>query len=120
MRNWDVRNEKGQCMSDEDREDATFVCKHLGIPLYEVDFVKQYWNEVFSEMIRDYQNGITPNPDILCNRHVKFNYFVKYATTKLEGHAIATGHYARTSVGYNLSEINSQEGSGIVVTVCIV
>ena len=47
MRNWDVRNEKGRCLADEDREDAAFVCKHVGIPLYEVDFIKQYWNEVF-------------------------------------------------------------------------
>ena len=50
MRNWDVRNEKGRCLSDEDREDAAFVCKHLKIPLYEVDFVKQYWNEVFRQV----------------------------------------------------------------------
>lgn len=114
MRNWDARNEKGHCVTEEDREDATFVCKHLGIPLYEVDFVKQYWNEVFSEMIRDYQNGITPNPDILCNRRVKFNHFVDYATNKLGGHAIATGHYARTSVGYDLHQVDSQEGVSLL------
>ncbi|RUS82094.1 hypothetical protein EGW08_010139 [Elysia chlorotica] len=114
MRNWDVRNEKGRCQADEDREDAVYVCKHLQIPLYEVDFVKQYWNEVFSKMIRDYQNGITPNPDILCNRHVKFDHFVKYATSKLDGHAIATGHYARTSVGYNLDQIDDQKGVSLL------
>lgn len=47
MKNWDIRDEKGTCTTDEDRSDAEFVCKTLSIPLYEVDFVKQYWNEVF-------------------------------------------------------------------------
>ncbi|CAG5118881.1 unnamed protein product [Candidula unifasciata] len=108
MKNWDIRDEKGVCATDEDRNDAEFVCKTLGIPLYEVDFVKQYWNEVFIDMVKDYENGITPNPDIMCNRHIKFHHFIHHAQTKLGADAIATGHYARTSVGYNLDRIDPQ------------
>jgi len=84
MKNWDVRDEKGKCSVDADREDAEFVCKTVGIPLYEVDFVKEYWNEVFSDFVKDYQNGLTPNPDIICNRQIKFKHFLRHAQTKLE------------------------------------
>uniref|UniRef100_A0A0B6XZM7 tRNA-5-taurinomethyluridine 2-sulfurtransferase n=1 Tax=Arion vulgaris TaxID=1028688 RepID=A0A0B6XZM7_9EUPU len=114
MKNWDIRDEKGTCTTDDDRKDAEFVCKTLHIPFYEVDFVKQYWNEVFSNMVKDYENGITPNPDILCNRHIKFNHFIHHAKTKLGAHAIATGHYASTSVGYNLDQIDPQVGVSLL------
>ena len=61
-------------------------------------------------MVKDYESGITPNPDILCNRHIKFNHFIKYAQTKLEADAVATGHYARTNIGYNLDRIHQDVG----------
>ncbi|BFZ08846.1 hypothetical protein BsWGS_11885 [Bradybaena similaris] len=114
MKNWDIRDEKGTCTTDEDRSDAEFVCKTLNIPLYEVDFVKQYWNEVFINMVKDYESGNTPNPDILCNRHIKFHHFIHHAETKLGADAIATGHYARTSVGYNLDHIDPRVGVSLL------
>ncbi|XP_022253209.1 mitochondrial tRNA-specific 2-thiouridylase 1-like [Limulus polyphemus] len=102
MRNWDIADETGHCSIDKDKEDAEYVCRKIGIPLQEVNFVRHYWNEVFSDLIEDYQNGLTPNPDILCNKSIKFNIFYDYATENLGADAIATGHYARTSFGEDL------------------
>ncbi|XP_059145421.1 mitochondrial tRNA-specific 2-thiouridylase 1-like [Physella acuta] len=110
MRNWDIRDEKGKCSSDVDEEDAAWVCKTLDIPFFQVNFVKEYWHEVFSELIKDYTEGVTPNPDILCNRHVKFNHFINHAESKFGTNAIATGHYAKTSAGYNLQQIDPDIG----------
>ncbi|KAK6176874.1 hypothetical protein SNE40_015089 [Patella caerulea] len=110
MRNWDSVNEKGECQADLDLEDANYICRHLDIPLHEVNFIKQYWNDVFSELLKDYQRGLTPNPDIMCNKHIKFNLFQKYALEKLNGDAIATGHYARTDVGYDLDTVDEKKG----------
>ncbi|XP_014670864.1 PREDICTED: mitochondrial tRNA-specific 2-thiouridylase 1-like [Priapulus caudatus] len=108
MRNWDVTNEVGVCMADKEMEDATRVTKTLGIPLKEMNFVKDYWQEVFSEFLSDYENGLTPNPDILCNRHIKFNTFVEHALTTLDADAVATGHYARTSFGSYLEDYQEE------------
>ncbi|XP_045466472.1 mitochondrial tRNA-specific 2-thiouridylase 1 [Harmonia axyridis] len=99
MENWDIADEKGFCSSDADYADAVSLCETLKIKLHKVNFVKHYWNEVFCEFIKDYQNGITPNPDILCNRQIKFNYLHKYALNDMKADALATGHYARTSFG---------------------
>uniref|UniRef100_A0A6P7GR48 tRNA-5-taurinomethyluridine 2-sulfurtransferase n=1 Tax=Diabrotica virgifera virgifera TaxID=50390 RepID=A0A6P7GR48_DIAVI len=99
MQNWDIRDEKGICSSEEDFKDAQYVCDKLGIKLHHVNFVKQYWNEVFCQLVKEYEMGATPNPDVLCNRNVKFNYFYKYAMENLGADAIATGHYANTSFG---------------------
>ncbi|XP_072027599.1 mitochondrial tRNA-specific 2-thiouridylase 1-like [Amphiura filiformis] len=96
MRNWDVLDETGECAADRDCEDAQFVCQKLNIPFREVNFVKEYWNNVFSDFLRQYQNGMTPNPDILCNKHIKFDKFIQYAIEDLGADALATGHYART------------------------
>lgn len=98
MKNWDIADENGTCSVDLDLEDAHFVCKRLGIQFYTVDFVKKYWNNVFSSFLQDYQRGLTPNPDILCNKYIKFNAFLKYAISKHGADAIATGHYAQTSL----------------------
>lgn len=67
---------------------------------------------LFSNLIKEYENGYTPNPDILCNRNVKFNYFYKYAIEQLNADAIATGHYANTSFGPYLEYFNSDKGKG--------
>uniref|UniRef100_A0A1B0FUY8 tRNA-5-taurinomethyluridine 2-sulfurtransferase n=1 Tax=Lutzomyia longipalpis TaxID=7200 RepID=A0A1B0FUY8_LUTLO len=101
MRNWDIADEKTMCTGDRDWEDAQRVCRHLGIPLIHVNFVKEYWNNVFRDFLRDYESGYTPNPDILCNRYIKFDHFFSYATNKekLAADAIATGHYAKTNFG---------------------
>ncbi|WAR25961.1 MTU1-like protein [Mya arenaria] len=97
-------------LKDEDREYAQFVCSHLGIPFHEVNFVKKYWNEVFSAFLQDLQQGKTPNPDVLCNKYIKFDAFFKYATESLGADAIATGHYVRSSAGYDLDNIDPKKG----------
>ncbi|GIZ00371.1 mitochondrial tRNA-specific 2-thiouridylase 1 [Caerostris extrusa] len=95
MRNWDIADEKGYCHADKDKDDAEYVCKKIGIPLMEVNFVKEYWNNVFSAFINEYKEGYTPNPDIHCNKRIKFDLFFKYALERLKADAVATGHYAR-------------------------
>ncbi|XP_031962819.1 mitochondrial tRNA-specific 2-thiouridylase 1 isoform X1 [Corvus moneduloides] len=98
MKNWDPLDERGACSIDRDCEDAYRVCQKLDIPFHQVSYVKEYWNEVFSDLLKEYELGRTPNPDILCNKHIKFNYFLHYAVDNLGADAIATGHYARTSL----------------------
>lgn len=97
MKNWDSQEEKGLCSSDRDCEDAYKVCKMLDIPFHEVSYVKEYWHEVFSNLLWEYERGRTPNPDIICNKHIKFKHFYQYAVNTLGADAMATGHYARTS-----------------------
>ena len=99
MRNWDIANETGVCIVDQDREDAKYVCDYLQIPFVEVNFVKEYWNDVFSRMVQGYESGLTPNPDVLCNKYIKFGHLYHYAMTELKMDAVATGHYARNSYG---------------------
>lgn len=117
MRNWDVVDETGQCLADKDSEDAQYVCQAVGIPFHEVNFVKQYWNGVFSEMVDDYRKGITPNPDILCNRKIKFGVFWKYMINKFKVDAIATGHYAQNSFGEDLENYDIHEGARLLLSV---
>ncbi|KAF5280064.1 hypothetical protein FQR65_LT15101 [Abscondita terminalis] len=99
MQNWDIADETGVCKSDEDFRDASIICDKLAIPLARVNFVKQYWNEVFSDLLKEYESGNTPNPDVMCNRYVKFDAFFHYAREYHNADAIATGHYARSSFG---------------------
>lgn len=99
MKNWDIRDETGKCAVEKDYEDARWICNKLKIPLIQIDFVKEYWNEVFSDLIEKYQTGYTPNPDILCNKNIKFNKFFDVAFNRFQADAIATGHYANTSFG---------------------
>ncbi|KAJ9577950.1 hypothetical protein L9F63_025189, partial [Diploptera punctata] len=110
MQNWDIIDEKGFCSAVQDAEDAEWVCKFLGIPFHHVSFVKEYWNNVFCDLLKDYENGLTPNPDILCNRRIKFDSFYNYTKEKMEACAIATGHYARTSFGDYLENYNPKKG----------
>ncbi|XP_028256630.1 mitochondrial tRNA-specific 2-thiouridylase 1 isoform X2 [Parambassis ranga] len=97
MKNWDSLDEKGVCTAEGDCEDAYRVCQALDVPFHQVSYVKEYWHEVFSNMLNEYEKGRTPNPDILCNKHIKFNHFYKYAINTLGADAMATGHYARSS-----------------------
>uniref|UniRef100_A0A1B6M3Q8 tRNA-5-taurinomethyluridine 2-sulfurtransferase n=1 Tax=Graphocephala atropunctata TaxID=36148 RepID=A0A1B6M3Q8_9HEMI len=110
MRNWNIADETGKCSIDQDFQDASRVCSIIGIPLKEANFSKEYWNFVFTDLIDQYQNGQTPNPDILCNRHIKFNKFFKYAIEKYGADAIATGHYAQTSFGPCLESYDNDKG----------
>ncbi|XP_069855925.1 mitochondrial tRNA-specific 2-thiouridylase 1 isoform X3 [Dipodomys merriami] len=98
MKNWDSLDEHGVCTADRDCEDAYRVCQILDIPFHQVSYVKEYWNEVFSDFLNEYEKGRTPNPDIMCNKHIKFSCFYHYAMDNLGADAVATGHYARTSL----------------------
>ena len=92
MKNWEGNDES--CSSEEDYKDALAVCDHLGIPLRSVNFSNEYWDNVFKHFIDEYSKGRTPNPDVLCNREVKFKAFLDYAL-QLGASQICTGHYAR-------------------------
>ena len=91
MKNWE---EEGPCPAQVDYEDVVSVCNQLDIPHYSVNFAQQYWNEVFSKCLKGYATGYTPNPDILCNREIKFKIFLKKAL-ELGGDYLATGHYCQ-------------------------
>ncbi len=95
MKNWEEKDEFGQCTSAQDFDDVARVCDTIGIPYYAVEFVQEYWDHVFAEFLRAYQAGYTPNPDILCNREIKFNLFFKKAL-EMGADFLATGHYCRT------------------------
>jgi len=93
MKNWEEQDTKTKCSAEQDANDAQQVCDNLGIKLHKVNFANEYWDNVFENFLSEYKNGRTPNPDILCNREIKFKVFLKYADF-LGAHFIATGHYA--------------------------
>ncbi len=95
MNNWQEDDEDGCCTAAADWEDVKRVCTMLDIPYYSVDFSKEYLERVFSYFLEEYKKGRTPNPDVLCNREIKFGPFLEYAK-KLGADHIATGHYAST------------------------
>ena len=84
-----------KCTNDQDLEDAIYVSNQLNIRLHVVDFIKEYWTKVFEPFLDDYQHGLTPNPDILCNKYVKFDCLLKYSQERLNTNYLATGHYAQ-------------------------
>ena len=110
MRNWDslMNNDilgnptlqnQNICTQEQDYNYAVAVCKKLDIPLHRIDFVKEYWDYVFTYFLDELKKGRTPNPDIMCNKYIKFDYFVKEAK-RLGADYIATGHYAKMENGY--------------------
>ncbi|MGF6949198.1 tRNA-specific 2-thiouridylase [Neobacillus sp. B4I6] len=94
MKNWDDTDEFGVCTATEDYEDVIRVCNQLNIPYYSVNFEKQYWDKVFTYFLEEYKSGRTPNPDVICNKEIKFKAFLDYAMS-LGADYVATGHYAR-------------------------
>ncbi len=94
MKNWDETNDMGECTAVEDYDDVRKVCDHIGIPYYTVNFVKEYWDKVFVYFLNEYKNGRTPNPDVMCNKEIKFKAFLEFAL-KLDAQYLATGHYAQ-------------------------
>ena len=139
MRNWDssLNNDilgnpdlnQNICPQEQDYNDALAVCEKLGIPLHRIDFVKEYWDYVFTYFLDELKRGRTPNPDIMCNKYIKFDMFVKEAT-KLGADYIATGHYARIENGkllraidqnkdqtYFLSQLNKKQLSNVLFPV---
>ena len=93
MKNWDEADEFGYCTAAEDYEDVRRVCEQIGIPYYTVNFEKEYWDRVFAYFLDEYKKGRTPNPDIICNKEIKFKAFLEHAL-KLGADYLATGHYA--------------------------
>ena len=109
MKNWDEDDGTEYCTAIEDLADAQAVADKLGIELKTVNFAAEYWDEVFEHFIEEYQAGRTPNPDILCNREIKFKAFLDYART-LGAEAIATGHYVRrTEQGHLLRGLDGNK-----------
>ena len=104
MRNWDTsingdilgnpNLNNNICPQEEDYNDAKAVCEKLGIELHRIDFVKEYWDNVFEYFLDELKKGRTPNPDIMCNKYIKFDYFIKEAK-RLGADYVATGHYAK-------------------------
>ncbi|TVP95856.1 MAG: tRNA 2-thiouridine(34) synthase MnmA [Acholeplasmatales bacterium] len=106
MRNWDSTlnqdvlgnpdRDAPICSQERDYQDALQVCEHLGIPLHRVDFIEEYWRDVFTYFLREYEAGRTPNPDIMCNKYIKFAAFARHVEQFAPDY-IAMGHYARVA-----------------------
>ncbi len=94
MKNWEEDDGTEYCTAKEDLADAQAVCDRLGIKLHSANFAAEYWDNVFEHFLHEYQAGRTPNPDVLCNREIKFKAFLEYAL-QLGADCIATGHYVR-------------------------
>lgn len=94
MKNWEEDDEPEYCSAEVDLKDASEVCEALNIPLYARNFSSEYWDNVFSYFLDEYRAGRTPNPDIICNKEIKFKIFLEHAMEMGADH-IATGHYAK-------------------------
>lgn len=94
MKNWEELDERGVCKASLDYEDVVRVCEQLAIPYYSVNFIEEYRDTVFSHFLADLKRGLTPNPDVLCNREIKFKAFLE-KSRKLGADFLATGHYCR-------------------------
>lgn len=118
MRNWDTsingdilgnpNLDNNICPQEQDYNDALEVCKKLDIPLHRIDFVKEYWDYVFEYFLDELKKGRTPNPDIMCNKYIKFDYFIREAK-RLGADYIATGHYARIKDGQLLRAVDTNK-----------
>lgn len=100
MNNWEEKDPNGVCTSERDFADARAVCDHIGIPYYSVNFAKEYQERVFAHFLEEYKKGRTPNPDVLCNREIKFNVFLDFAE-KLGADKLVTGHFANVDQAEN-------------------
>lgn len=95
MKNWEEDDDEEYCSAATDLADAQAVCDKLGIELHTVNFAAEYWDNVFELFLAEYKAGRTPNPDILCNKEIKFKAFLEFAAEDLGADMIATGHYVR-------------------------
>ena len=96
MKNWEEKDENGVCTAESDWRDVRDVCDLIGIPYYSVNFAREYWDRVFSYFLDEYRAGRTPNPDVLCNREIKFRAFLDFAL-QLGASRMATGHFVQTN-----------------------
>ncbi|MBN2879538.1 MAG: tRNA 2-thiouridine(34) synthase MnmA [Clostridia bacterium] len=94
MRNWEESDDDGVCTADEDYNYVRKVCEQIGISYYTVNFTREYWDRVFEYFLKELRAGRTPNPDVMCNKEIKFKAFLEFAM-KLDASFLATGHYAR-------------------------
>ncbi len=97
MKNWDDTDESGVCTAEQDYQDVRRVCAQIDIPYYTVNFEKEYWERVFTYFLEEYKRGRTPNPDVMCNKEIKFKVFLEKALA-LEADYLATGHYAQVGI----------------------
>ena len=104
MKNWEEDDGTAHCSALADLADARAVCERLGIPLHQANFAAEYWDRVFEYFLAEYRAGRTPNPDILCNREIKFKAFLDYAMA-LGADRIATGHYARLDLSGDQAQL---------------
>ncbi|MDO9856865.1 tRNA 2-thiouridine(34) synthase MnmA [Glaesserella parasuis] len=95
MKNWEEDDDTDYCTAAADLADAQAVCDKLSIKLHKINFAAEYWDNVFEYFLAEYKAGRTPNPDILCNKEIKFKAFLEYAAEDLGADFIATGHYVR-------------------------
>ncbi len=95
MKNWEEDDNEEYCTAAEDLADAQAVCDKLGIELHTINFAAEYWDNVFEYFLAEYKAGRTPNPDILCNKEIKFKAFLEFADEVLDADYIAMGHYVR-------------------------
>lgn len=95
MKNWEEDDDDEYCAAADDLADAEAVCEKLGIELHTVNFAAEYWDNVFEHFLDEYKAGRTPNPDIMCNKEIKFKAFLEFAAEALGADYIATGHYVR-------------------------
>ncbi len=94
MKNWEEKDEHGTCQSSKEYDDVVRVCNKIDIPYYTVNFTKEYWDNVFAQCLEEFKQGYTPNPDVLCNREIKFKVLLEKAK-ELGGDYLATGHYCQ-------------------------
>ena len=104
MKNWEEDDGTEYCTAKEDLKDAQAVCDKLGIKLHTANFAAEYWDNVFEHFLAEYKAGRTPNPDILCNKEIKFKAFLEYAHA-LGANYIATGHYTRRSADTDCAQL---------------
>ncbi|ODS11021.1 tRNA 2-thiouridine(34) synthase MnmA [Vibrio scophthalmi] len=101
MKNWEEDDNEEYCTAAQDLADAQEVCDKLGIHLHKINFAAEYWDNVFEYFLEEYKAGRTPNPDILCNKEIKFKAFLEYADEVLDADYIAMGHYVDRSFPQN-------------------
>ncbi len=101
MKNWEETDEHGICNASKEYDDVVRVCEQLEIPYYSVNFIEEYRESVFTQFLADYKAGLTPNPDVLCNREIKFKAFLEKAMD-LGAHFLATGHYCQLDEEHRL------------------
>ncbi|NQY63201.1 MAG: tRNA 2-thiouridine(34) synthase MnmA [Alteromonadaceae bacterium] len=111
MKNWEEDDTDEYCAASDDLKDAQAICNKLGIKLHTINFATEYWDNVFEYFLAEYKAGRTPNPDIMCNKEIKFKAFLEFACEDLGADYIATGHYVQRELRVSSTEKSSSDGS---------